>query len=92
MILYIVLQETQELQRKQSWYQQNQVSMTKEDEEEYLNFCSEAMFRIHILEQRLNRFSAISCIMGQACIMSYHIVHTILYQTISCPFRVGNEW
>lgn len=47
--------ETQELQRKQSWYQQNQVSMTKEDEEEYLNYCSEAMFRIHILEQRLNR-------------------------------------
>lgn len=30
--------------------------MTKEDEEEYLNFCSEAMFRIHILEQRLNRY------------------------------------
>lgn len=53
------LQETQELQRKQSWYQQNQVSMTKEDEEEYLNFCSEAMFRIHILEQRLNRFTFI---------------------------------
>lgn len=50
------LQETQELQRKQSWYQQNQVSMTKEDEEEYLNYCSEAMFRIHILEQRLNRY------------------------------------
>lgn len=47
--------ETQELQRKQSWYQQNQVSMKPEDEEEYLNFCSEAMFRIHILEQRLNR-------------------------------------
>lgn len=55
----IMLQETQELQRKQSWYQQNQVSMTKEDEEDYLNFCSEAMFRIHILEQRLNRFSII---------------------------------
>jgi len=30
--------------------------MTKEDEEEYLNYCSEAMFRIHILEQRLNRY------------------------------------
>lgn len=52
----ILGQETQELQRKQSWYQQNQVSMTKEDEEEYLNYCSEAMFRIHILEQRLNRY------------------------------------
>ena len=50
------LQETQELQKKQSWYQQNQVSMTKEDEEEYLTYCSEAMFRIHILEQRLTRY------------------------------------
>ncbi|RDD44284.1 Dynein regulatory complex subunit 7 [Trichoplax sp. H2] len=47
--------ETQELQRKQAWYQQNQASMQKEDEEEYLNYCSEAMFRIHILELRLNR-------------------------------------
>ncbi|CAG5133747.1 unnamed protein product, partial [Candidula unifasciata] len=47
--------ETQELQKKQAWYQQNQVSMSKDDEEEYLNYCSEAMFRIHILELRLNR-------------------------------------
>ncbi|XP_041350936.1 dynein regulatory complex subunit 7-like [Gigantopelta aegis] len=47
--------ETQELQKKQAWYQQNQVSMQKDDEEEYLNYCSEAMFRIHILEMRLNR-------------------------------------
>jgi hypothetical protein len=29
--------------------------MQKDDEEEYLNYCSEAMFRIHILELRLNR-------------------------------------
>jgi len=48
-------QETQELTKKQAWYQQNQVSMQKDDEEEYLNYCSEAMFRIHILEVRLNR-------------------------------------
>lgn len=47
--------ETQELQKKQAWYQQNQMSMTKEDEEDYLNFCSESMFRIHILELRLSR-------------------------------------
>ena len=49
------LQETQELQRKQTWYQQNQVSMQKDDEEAYLAYCSEAMFRINILELRLNR-------------------------------------
>ncbi|XP_029464781.1 dynein regulatory complex subunit 7 [Rhinatrema bivittatum] len=47
--------ETQELQKKQQWYQQNQVSMTKEDEDTYLSYCSEVMFRIHILELRLNR-------------------------------------
>ncbi|MGH0121805.1 UNVERIFIED_CONTAM: hypothetical protein FKN15_068791 [Acipenser sinensis] len=47
--------ETQELQKKQQWYQQNQMSMTKEDEDAYLSYCSDAMFRIHILELRLNR-------------------------------------
>ncbi|XP_069510353.1 dynein regulatory complex subunit 7 [Ambystoma mexicanum] len=45
--------ETQELQKKQQWYHQNQMSMSQEDEEAYLAFCSEAMFRIHILEFRL---------------------------------------
>ena len=30
--------------------------MTKEDEDDYLTYCSEAMFRIHILEQRLQRY------------------------------------
>jgi len=47
--------ETQQLQWKQNWYQQNQTTMTKEEEEEYVSYCSEAMFRIHILEERLNR-------------------------------------
>ncbi|KAK6479943.1 dynein regulatory complex subunit 7 [Huso huso] len=47
--------ETQELQKKQQWYQQNQMSMTKEDEDAYLSYCSDTMFRIHILELRLNR-------------------------------------
>ncbi|XP_032882561.1 dynein regulatory complex subunit 7 isoform X3 [Amblyraja radiata] len=47
--------EALELQNKQQWYQQNQISMTKEDEQAYLSYCSEAMFRIHILELRLNK-------------------------------------
>ncbi|KAM4017283.1 dynein regulatory complex subunit 7 [Anomaloglossus baeobatrachus] len=47
--------ETQELQKKQQWYHQNQPSLRREDEEAYLEFCSEAMFRIQILETRLNR-------------------------------------
>ncbi|XP_012599411.3 dynein regulatory complex subunit 7 [Microcebus murinus] len=47
--------ETQELQKKQQWYQENQVTLTSEDEDQYLSYCSQAMFRIRILEQRLNR-------------------------------------
>ncbi|OAF65108.1 hypothetical protein A3Q56_07177, partial [Intoshia linei] len=47
--------ETKNLQKKQSWYQQNQISMQKDDEINYLNYCSEAMFRIRILETRLAR-------------------------------------
>jgi len=47
--------ETSELHKRQQDYQHKQVAMTKEDEEEYFNYCSEAMFRIHILEMRLNR-------------------------------------
>nr|XP_027794968.1 dynein regulatory complex subunit 7 isoform X1 [Marmota flaviventris]XP_027794969.1 dynein regulatory complex subunit 7 isoform X1 [Marmota flaviventris] len=47
--------ETQELQKKQQWYQENQVTLTPEDEDLYLSDCSQAMFCIRILEQRLNR-------------------------------------
>ncbi|XP_040109831.1 dynein regulatory complex subunit 7 isoform X2 [Oryx dammah] len=47
--------ETQELQKKQQWYQENQVTLTPEDEDLYLSYCSQAMFRIRILEQRLSR-------------------------------------
>lgn len=47
--------ETEELQQKQSWYKSKQGSLTREEEAEYVTYCNEAMFRIHILEQRLNR-------------------------------------
>ncbi|XP_068849314.1 dynein regulatory complex subunit 7 [Capricornis sumatraensis] len=47
--------ETQELQKQQQWYQENQVTLTPEDEDLYLSYCSQAMFRIRILEQRLSR-------------------------------------
>ncbi|XP_063724465.1 dynein regulatory complex subunit 7-like isoform X2 [Symsagittifera roscoffensis] len=45
--------ETGLLEKKQQWYQEQQLLMTKAEEEEYLAYCSDAMFRIHILEQRL---------------------------------------
>ncbi|PAA91434.1 hypothetical protein BOX15_Mlig015216g2, partial [Macrostomum lignano] len=47
--------QSADLQKKQSWYQQNQVNMSKNDEEEYLKYCSEAMFKIQILEEMLQR-------------------------------------
>ena len=47
--------ETEDLQRKQAWYKANQGSLTREKEAEYITYCNDAMFRIHILEQRLNR-------------------------------------
>ena len=43
------------MQKKQQWYQTNQINMSREDEQEYLEYCSDAMFRNHILELRLNR-------------------------------------
>ncbi|XP_071835020.1 dynein regulatory complex subunit 7-like [Apostichopus japonicus] len=55
MFYVLTCQETAELQKKQQWYQQNQVNMQKDDEEEYMEYCSEAMFRINILQLRLNR-------------------------------------
>ena len=48
-------QETEDLQRKQAEHKNRQGSIVKEDEEEYVVWCNEAIFRIHILEQRLNR-------------------------------------
>ncbi|RNA42987.1 dynein regulatory complex subunit 7 isoform X1 [Brachionus plicatilis] len=47
--------ESNEMQKKQQWYQANQINMSREDEQEYLEYCSDALFRIHILELRLNR-------------------------------------
>ena len=53
-------QETSELQKKQVWYQEHQNTLSRDEEEEYIEFCREAMFRIHILEQRLTRHKAIA--------------------------------
>ena len=47
--------ETAQLQSKQQEYQQKQVQMSKADEEAYRSWCADSMFRIQILEMRLNR-------------------------------------
>ncbi|XP_035500547.1 dynein regulatory complex subunit 7 isoform X2 [Scophthalmus maximus] len=46
--------ETQELQRKQHWYQQNQLTMTKQEEEGYQTFCSEKTLQISVTQRRLS--------------------------------------
>ena len=46
--------ETEALSRKQAWYKANQDSITRESEANYTAFCNDSLFRIHILEQRLN--------------------------------------
>ena len=45
---------TEELSRKQAWYKANQSSITRDSESDYIADCNEALFKIHILEQRLN--------------------------------------
>jgi len=53
-------QETDELQQRQLWYQQNQTTLEANEEAEYVAYCNDAMFRIHILEQRLNRHKEVA--------------------------------
>ncbi len=42
-----------EYQRRQLAYSRNADSMTVEETEEYVKFCNQALFKIHILEKRL---------------------------------------
>ncbi|KAJ3328293.1 hypothetical protein HDU76_010208 [Blyttiomyces sp. JEL0837] len=44
---------TQEYQRRQLAYSRNADSMTVEETDEYVRFCNDALFKIHILEMRL---------------------------------------
>ncbi|KAM8755120.1 dynein regulatory complex subunit 7 isoform 1-T2 [Acanthopagrus schlegelii] len=45
--------ETQELQEKQQWYQKNQLNLTKQQEEEYQNYCAQKTLQIHVAKKRL---------------------------------------
>ncbi|KAJ3068850.1 hypothetical protein HK102_007056 [Quaeritorhiza haematococci] len=42
-----------EYQRRQIAYSRNADDMSAQETEEYVRFCNEALFRIHILEKRL---------------------------------------
>ncbi|KAM7538878.1 hypothetical protein Aperf_G00000059071 [Anoplocephala perfoliata] len=45
--------ETSALQRKQQWFQLNQINLTKDDETAYLQYCSDAALKIATLESTL---------------------------------------
>ncbi|XP_070695107.1 dynein regulatory complex subunit 7 [Pempheris klunzingeri] len=46
--------ETQELQRKQQWYQKNEVHLTIQQRNEYNAYCSEKTLRIEVAKKRLS--------------------------------------
>lgn len=46
-------QEKRALSDKQKWYLEHQSTLRPEQEEEYVNYCSELIFRIGIFEKRL---------------------------------------
>ncbi|VDD84157.1 unnamed protein product [Mesocestoides corti] len=45
--------ETEALQKKQQWFQLNQINLTKDDEDAYLQYCNDAIFKITTLEAML---------------------------------------
>ncbi|XP_028255306.1 dynein regulatory complex subunit 7 [Parambassis ranga] len=47
-------QETQELQKRQQWYQQNQPRLSKQQVDGYKDYCSEKSLRISATRKRLN--------------------------------------
>jgi uncharacterized protein with von Willebrand factor type A (vWA) domain len=46
-------EETAAYQKRQQLYSKNAESMSTQETEEYVQFCNEALFRIHVLEKRL---------------------------------------
>ena len=53
-------EENAALSKKQAAFQRNRDHMDPADEHEYERYCQEAMFRIQILEQRLDRHTELS--------------------------------
>ena len=53
-------EENQALSKRQAAFQRNRDHMDPSDEAEYERYCQDAMFRIQILEQRLDRHTELS--------------------------------
>ncbi|KAM6924446.1 dynein regulatory complex subunit 7 [Xenentodon cancila] len=52
--------ETEELQEKQKWYQQNHLTMTKQEIDDYQRFCSEKTLQISATQIRINRHNELT--------------------------------
>ncbi|KAK6635811.1 hypothetical protein RUM44_001065 [Polyplax serrata] len=48
-------QTCHDFNEKNNWYEENQSVVTKEQEEEYFEYCKKKSYYLHILEVRLNR-------------------------------------
>lgn len=55
-MVYVFVQDTQELEMKQQWYQDNQLLLTEEQDEEYNNYCSEKTLQISATHKRLRMY------------------------------------
>lgn len=82
------------MQEKQQWYQKNQLNMSREDEQEYLEYCAEAMFRIHILELRLNRLVQLELYYYyyyiKLCLVVYVCFYSIKIQIVIKRWHLSN--
>ncbi|XP_023148711.2 dynein regulatory complex subunit 7 [Amphiprion ocellaris] len=47
--------ETQALQMKQQWYQENQLKLTKQEKDNYQAYCSEKTLQISVIQKRLSK-------------------------------------
>ncbi|XP_022244668.1 dynein regulatory complex subunit 7-like isoform X1 [Limulus polyphemus] len=59
-------QKMVEIEKQHHWYQDHQMSLTKEEEEKHRTFINETMFQLHVLELRLNRHKEMAPLRYQA--------------------------
>lgn len=76
--------ETAELQKRQNFYNDNRFQ-NAEEEEMYVTFCNDAMFRIHVLEQRLNQHKELAP-------KKYEEAHNKLSQRFRSPTASMRKW
>ncbi|XP_076316202.1 coiled-coil domain-containing protein lost boys isoform X1 [Tachypleus tridentatus] len=59
-------QKMGELEKERNWFQEHQMSLTKEEEEKHRTFINETMFQLHVLDLHLNRHKEMAPLRYQA--------------------------